>query len=143
MDGLLALTLWDVVIDVLDLPATRAMGDPPRQWKSQTSQTSRETIDHVPPNAQDSSHRALISYFEDTEAVIKMIIKGRIPHMRHVLRTHRVHLDRLFDRISKIPQPPQLRIGVRVPFRFFPFFQFLFTFVRFFFFHFIPRPPPS
>ena len=88
------------MIDVLELPATRATGDPPRQWKSQTSQTSRETIDHVPPNAQGSSYRALLSYFEDTEAVIKMIIKGRSPHMRHVLRTHRVHLDRLFDRIN-------------------------------------------
>ena len=36
---------------------------------------------------------------EDNEAVIKMIIKGRSP-MRHVSRTHRVTLDRLFDRIN-------------------------------------------
>ena len=33
------------------------------------------------------------------EAVIKMIIKGRSPTMRHVSRTHRVSLDWLFDRI--------------------------------------------
>ena len=38
--------------------------------------------------------------FEDTEAVIKMIIKGRSPTMRHVFRTHRVALDWLFDRIN-------------------------------------------
>ena len=38
--------------------------------------------------------------FEDNEAVIKMIIKGRSPAMRHVSRTHRVALDRLFDRIN-------------------------------------------
>ena len=38
--------------------------------------------------------------FEDNEAVIKMIVKGRIPTMRHVSRTHRVALDWLFDRIN-------------------------------------------
>ena len=37
--------------------------------------------------------------FEDNEAVIKMIIKGRSLTMRHVSRTHRVALDWLFDRI--------------------------------------------
>ena len=36
--------------------------------------------------------------FEDNEAVIKMIIEGRSPTMRHVSRTHRVALDRLFER---------------------------------------------
>ena len=38
--------------------------------------------------------------FEDNEVVIKMIIKGRSPTMRHVSRTHRVALDWLFDRIN-------------------------------------------
>ena len=38
--------------------------------------------------------------FEDHEAVIKMIIKGRSPTMRHVSRTHRVALAWLFDRIN-------------------------------------------
>ena len=41
--------------------------------------------------------------FEDNEAVIKMIIKGRSPTMRHVSRTHRVALDWLFDRINLGP----------------------------------------
>ena len=36
----------------------------------------------------------------DNEAVIKMIIKGRSPTMRHVSRTHRVASDCLFDRIN-------------------------------------------
>ena len=38
--------------------------------------------------------------FEDDEAVIKMIVTGRSPTMRHVSRTHRVALDWLFDRIN-------------------------------------------
>ena len=42
--------------------------------------------------------------FEDNEAVIKMIIKGRSPTMRHVSRTHRVALDWLFDRINLEPK---------------------------------------
>ena len=42
--------------------------------------------------------------FEDNEAVIKMIIKGRRPTMRHVSRTHRVALDWLFDRINLDPK---------------------------------------
>ena len=42
--------------------------------------------------------------FEDNEAVIKIIIKGRSPTMRHVSRTHRVALDWLFDRINLDPK---------------------------------------
>ena len=41
---------------------------------------------------------------EGSEAVIKMIIKGRSPTMRHVSRTHRVALDWLFDRINLDPK---------------------------------------
>ncbi len=39
--------------------------------------------------------------FEDNDAVIKMIIKGRSPNMRHVSRTHRVDLDWLYERIKE------------------------------------------
>ena len=43
-------------------------------------------------------------FFEDNEAVIKMIIKGRSTTMRLVSRTHRVALDWLFDRINLDPK---------------------------------------
>ena len=36
--------------------------------------------------------------------MIKMIIKGRSPNMRHVPRTHRVALDWLFERVNLDPQ---------------------------------------
>ena len=42
--------------------------------------------------------------FEDNEAVIKMIMKGRSPTMRHGSRTHRVALDWLFDGINLDPK---------------------------------------
>ena len=51
-------------------------------------------------NVNSSRQEALLYVFEDNEAVIKMIIKGRSPTMRHVSRTHRVALDWLFDRIN-------------------------------------------
>ena len=57
-------------------------------------------IDSVPSNVQSACQEALFFVFEDNEAVIKMIIKGRSPTMRHFSRTHRVALDWLFDRIN-------------------------------------------
>ena len=59
-----------------------------------------ENIDSVPSNVQSSHQEALLYVFEDTEAVIKMIIKGRSPTMRLVSRTHIFALDWLFDRIN-------------------------------------------
>ena len=59
-----------------------------------------QDIDSVPLNVQSASREALLYVFEDNEAVIKMIMKGRSPTMRHVSRTHRVALDWLFDRIN-------------------------------------------
>ena len=43
-------------------------------------------------------------FFEDNEAEIKMIMKGRSPTMRHVSRTHRVALDWLYDRLNLDPK---------------------------------------
>ena len=41
---------------------------------------------------------------KDNEAVMKMMMQGRSPTMRHVSRTHRVALDWLFDRINLDPK---------------------------------------
>ena len=60
-------------------------------------------IDHIPTNTSNSGSSAMLS-FEDNEAVIKMIIKGRSPTMRHVSRTHRVALDWLFDKVNLDPK---------------------------------------
>ena len=74
--------------------------DTERFHKSQGKINVLKNIDCVPSNAQSSHQEALLYVFEDNEAVIKMIIKGRSPTMRHVSRTHRVALDWLFDRIN-------------------------------------------
>ena len=46
----------------------------------------------------------MLHIFADDEAVIKMIIEGQSPTVRHVSRTHRVALGWLFDRINLDPQ---------------------------------------
>ena len=61
-------------------------------------------IDSVTSNVQSSRQEALLYVFEDNEAVIKMIIKGRSPTMRHVSGTCRVALDWLFDPINLDPK---------------------------------------
>ena len=45
-------------------------------------------IDSVPSNVQSSRQEALLYVFEDNEAVVKMIFKGRSLTMRHVSRTY-------------------------------------------------------
>ena len=61
-------------------------------------------VDFIPSNVQSSRQEALLYVFEDIEAVIKMIIRGRSLTMRHVSRTHRVALDGLFDKINIDPK---------------------------------------
>ena len=51
-------------------------------------------------NTMHSGASAMMYVVEDNEAVIKMIIKCRSRTMRRVSRTHRVALNRLFDRIN-------------------------------------------
>ena len=110
LDGLLALELRDLIVSVLGnmtQTTTERTGRPSiidRSQKSQGKINVLNNIDCVPSNVQSSHQEALLYVFEDNEAVIKMIIKGRSPTMRHVSRTHRVALDWLFDRINLDPK---------------------------------------
>ena len=61
-------------------------------------------VDFVSSNANSSRKEALLYVFEDNEAVIKMILKGRSSTMGHVSRTHRVALDWWFHRINLDPK---------------------------------------
>ena len=110
LDGLPALELWDLIVSVLGNVSrvSDRSGQPDndvhKRHKSQKKIDVMEDIDSVPSNVQSSSQEALLYVFEDNEAVIKMIIKGRSLTMRHVSRTHRVALDWLFDRINLDPK---------------------------------------
>ena len=128
MDGLFAWDLWDVVIEVLrstnntKMSTALALGDRRRtEFHSNKNMISHSMslasgnrnehssrnvdqmskVDHVPSNAHSSQGESMLYIYEENEAVIKMIIKGRSPTMRHVSRTHRVALDWLFDKTPK------------------------------------------
>ena len=106
LDGLPALEQWDLIVSVLGNVSrvSDRSGKPEydvhKPHKSHKKIDVMKDIDAVPSNVQSSRQEALLYVFEDNEAVIKMIIKGRSPTMRHVSRTHRVALDWLFDRIN-------------------------------------------
>ena len=121
MDGLLALDVWDVVIEVLrssnstkspeHKPAAgNCLRDPESDRTSKPKQKGNRDVDqlshvdHVTTNTQSSQGEFQLNIFEDNEAVIKMVIKGRSPILRHVSRTHRVAPDWLFDRINFDPK---------------------------------------
>ena len=114
LDGIPALDLRDLIVAVLgntnqsqkehgDLLMNKREVRPRTIHKRKQSQrviNDLDDVDSVPSNVKSSHQEALLYVFEDNEAVIKMIIKGRSPTMRHVSRTHRVALDWLFDRIN-------------------------------------------
>ena len=106
LDGLLALELWDLIVSVLGNVSRvsdrsgQPDNDAHKRHKSQRKVDVMKDIDSVPSNVQSARQEALLYVFEDNEAVIKMIIEGRSPTMRHVSRTHRVALDWLLDRIN-------------------------------------------
>ena len=109
LDGIPALDLWDLIVSVLvntiqtrERPGRPVVND--KEQRSQGMTNVLNNMDCVPSNVQSSHQEALLCVFEDNEAVIKMIIKGRRPTMRHVSRTDRVALDWLFDRINLDPK---------------------------------------
>ena len=110
LDGLPALELWDLIVSVLGNVSRvsdrsgKLESDDHKHHKSHNKIDVMQDIDSVPSNVQSARQEALLYVFEDNEAVIKMIIKGRSPTMRHVSRTHRVALDWLFDRINLDPK---------------------------------------
>ena len=76
-----------------------------KRKQSQRVINDLDNVDFIPFKRQIfSSGSFVVCVCEDNEAVIKMIIKGRSPTMRHVSRTHRVALDWLFDRINLDPK---------------------------------------
>ena len=106
LDGLPVLELWVLIVSVFGNVSRvsdrsgQLDNDVHKHHKSRKKINVMENIDSVPSNVQSARQEALLYVFEDNEAVIKMIIKGRSPTMRHVSRTHSVALDWLFDRTN-------------------------------------------
>ena len=85
LDGLPALELWDLIVSVLGNISRvsdrsgKLESDDHKHHKSHNKIDVMEDIDSVPSHVQSSRQEALLYVFEDNEAVIKMIIKGRSP----------------------------------------------------------------
>ena len=123
MDGIPALAVWDLVLEVFHAEPNKADGPKREPWRNPSPITKSNmhnsipikntnviptNIDHIPSNTMYSDSSAVLYVFDGNEALIKMIIKSRRPTIRHVSRTHRVALDWLFDRINL-----HLRIQIR------------------------------
>ena len=112
MDGSPALDLWDLVIEVLHSSSnqskksrenvsgnlshdTSSRKQTMNQAKTPIQHNDLESciVDYVSSNVKSSHFGTMRYIFEGSESVIKMIIKGRCPTMRHVSRNHRVALD--------------------------------------------------
>ena len=102
LDGIPALDFWDLIVatlhgntyqsnEELTDPYTNTRAAPHKFQKRKKSQrviNDLYNVDFIHSNVTSSHQEALLYVFEDNEAVIKMIIKGR---------THRVAIDWLFD----------------------------------------------
>ena len=81
--GLPALELWDLIVSVLGNVSRvsdrsgKLDNDVHKRHKSQKKIDVVEDIDSAPSNVQSARQEALLYVFEDNEAVIKMIIKGK------------------------------------------------------------------
>ena len=120
LDGIPALDLWDLIVSVLGnttrnhdrtvrpvvntIEICSPLHTTHKRKQSRRLINDLDNVDFVLSNVQSSHQEALLYVFEDNEAMIKMIMKGRSPTLRHVSRTHRVALDWLFDRINLDPK---------------------------------------
>ena len=107
MDGIPALDLWDLVIDVVHSNSNQkqkfklergnlsfSKASEKRMYSQCNTQNPQNhlelsNVDFVSSNMNSSHEGAMLYIFEDNEAVIKMIMTGRSPNLRRVLNPPR------------------------------------------------------
>jgi len=118
LEGLPALSLWSLVIDVFE-PIQGRSTRPVQLSVAELLAMRRKShdifghIDYVPPSLPIEDGRATLYAFEDNDAVSNMIVKGRSPNLRRVARTYRIDLDWLFERIAKDPSVFMKWVGTK------------------------------
>ena len=107
---------WDLKIEVLHSDSNRKQKVKPERRNPSSIKASEKKqsdtknflelshVDFVSSNAKYSHEGTKLDIFEDNEAVMKMIMKGRSLNFRYVFRTDRVAHDSLFDRIILDPK---------------------------------------
>ena len=107
LDGLFVLELWDLIVSVfgnISRISDRSEKLENGKNKSHKKIDVMQDIDSVPSNVQSVRQEALLYVFEDNEAVIKMIMTGRSPTMRHVSGQAELHLICCSIELIWIPQ---------------------------------------
>jgi len=104
MEGIPALALWELVIDVFHpLPVSAANAVPKQAYPALGSPVTIYdellAVDYVPCNIPEPNGRAILVLLEDNDPVIQILIKGRNTTLRHVPRVHRVNIDATYERI--------------------------------------------
>jgi len=104
MEGIPCMTLLEVIIETFNPDNTikKNVFTQDTVPKPTCDNDILMQCDFVPPTINFNG-RAKMLVLEDNEAVIQMCIKGRSPNMRHILRTHRVDLDWMFERFLLDP----------------------------------------
>ena len=118
-EGIPALDLWELIVDVFSdgKPKTKDLkkGRHNRKDRIKPAQNGNRTtggdyvkeilmgVDKVPNTMPPLSHSSELWIMEDSDATIKMCLKGRSPALRHVPRVFRVDLDTMFERILTDP----------------------------------------
>ena len=120
MDGLPALHLWDVVIDVLRSsnstkpPTNPTAGNCSRNHKSNPKQKGDRDVEqvsvcglrYVTTNAHSSQGKSQLYISEDNEAVIKMIIKSRVSSPRELRKVLRKSCETETNEFG-VKEPPE------------------------------------
>ena len=99
-DGIPALDLWDLLIEVFHSSPNQINKSKDQESQKNLSRNTTlhmknqnptkhvnldlENVDNVSSNVRSSRFGAMLYVLKDNEAVIKMIIKGRSPTLRHV-----------------------------------------------------------
>ena len=107
-EGLPCLMLWELITDVFypqqPQPKTPILHPIVKnRFKHITISDYLKEVDHIPTTEPQSLNNTQLIIFEDNDAVIKMCVKGRAPHMKHIPRTHKIDTDRVFERIREDP----------------------------------------
>ena len=97
VEGVPAVIFWESVIDVFSSDEPKLSKEVISKYteaplKSRATITQLQNtlalVDYVPPSMPPPPGRAKLVVLEDNDAVIKLLIKGRSPALRHVGRTH-------------------------------------------------------
>ena len=105
LEGIPALKLWNQMLEMLKPGSTKypkiadffkVQDEIMRRYHAITL----KDVDYVPPSMPLCNNASKLYMIEDNDSVIKMLMKGRAPILKHCARTHHVDLGFLFEKLK-------------------------------------------